>query len=64
MVSIEIAPILDWAWAILQFAINWVWIFCIMVAGWILWKGAIDQADEVVKGKGARKKPKVSRTKE
>lgn len=60
MVSIEVAPILDWAWAIMLWAIDWIWIFCLALGAFIIWRGTINKADDIVKGK----KKRVSRTKE
>lgn len=56
MVSIEISPILEWAYAILNFAVTWVWIFCLLVVSWILWQGAINKANDIVKGKETKSK--------
>jgi len=64
MVSIEISGVLDWAVVILEFAATWVWIFCILIAAWILWKGAIESADDLVKGSKKKGRKRVSRTKE
>jgi hypothetical protein len=62
-ISIEISPILEWAYLILQFAVTWVWIFCLLVAIWILYHGAINRAHWLVKGR-AEDSTKVSRLKE
>jgi len=64
MVSIEISPILEWAWYILDWAVTWVWIFCILVATWILWKGAIDSATDLMKKAKTGRGKKISRMKE
>ena len=60
MVSLDVSPLLEWAYVILQWALNYVWIICLLVAVWILYHGAFKQADFVVKGK----EQKVSRIKE
>jgi len=52
--DIDISPILEWAWAILQFAVTYVWIFCVLIFTWILGRAVIDMADKAARGEKSR----------
>jgi len=43
MLSFEISQLLEWAWAILQFTLDYVWIFCALIMTYILISTVLEQ---------------------
>lgn len=62
--NIEISPILEMAWAVLQFAIRWTVVLSLMVFLAVIVAGAGDMLAKIVNRKGRKSKKKVSRVKE
>lgn len=54
--SIDISPLLDWAVAILGFAVDYVWLFCVITVMSILLLGMRDRIVEIIKSWRARSK--------
>lgn len=55
MMAIEISPILDAAWEVLQWTIKWIWLVCLIVAV-VMVAGAVgDEIAEAIRNRRSRK---------
>ena len=48
LLAIEVSPLLDVAWDIMQFAIDYVWVFCLMIFFLVMSRTVYDLAKKVV----------------
>lgn len=63
--NIDISPLLDYAWALLQWVMDWLWVLCLLVFLAVLVAGAGDILAENLRGMGRSKgDAPVSRNKE
>lgn len=52
--SFDISPLLDIAWAILQFTLDYVWVFCLLAFAMVLVKTLLDLSKRTL-GVGGQK---------
>jgi hypothetical protein len=54
LMSFEVSPLLDIAWAILEFAVDYVWIFCGLIFVLVMAKAITDNAKRIAEWAGPR----------
>lgn len=63
--NIDISPLLDYAWALLSWVMDWLWVLCLLVFMAVLVAGAGDILAENIRGMGrSKEKGPSSRSRE
>jgi hypothetical protein len=53
--NIDISPLLEYAWGLLQWVMDWLWVLCLLVFLAILVAGAGDILAENIRGAGKKR---------